>query len=160
MIWELMDLWVLGYFILIGNNNFESIGILVATIFPVISELWYGDSQLFGLIYILIYVGAVVILFIFILSVLNENEVYKDVYIGLFIILLILNLDELDDNDNNDNDIVNNYITDISNLFNYNSISDLSVLGNLLFTEYSFLLIIISLILLMSIIGLIKIVKK
>lgn len=157
---ELLDLSILGYYSILSSNSFESIGLLVATILPVITELWFNNSQLFSLLYTLIYVGAVIILFVFILSVINEKEEYEIEYSALLIILLILLLDDLDWNESNDNDIYNYNITDWSYWSNYLSESDLSIIGNYLFTEYALILLLISLILLMSIIGLIIVVKK
>lgn len=156
---SILDVTLIGYYILISTTSFESLGILVATIIPVISELWYNSSQLFGILYTLIYVGAVVILFVFILSVINKKEEYEYEYSSLFLILFILFLDDLDYNDNNDNDINNTNIFDFNYLFNINNNSDMTTLGNLLFTEYSLILILISLILLLSIIGLIVVVS-
>lgn len=156
---NILDITIIGFYTLISTTSFESLGILVATIIPVISELWYNSSQLFGILYTLIYVGAVVILFVFILSVINKKEEYEYEYSSLFLILFILFLDDLDYNDNNDNDITNTNIFDFNYLFNINNNSDMSTLGNLLFTEYSLILILISLILLLSIIGLIVVVS-
>lgn len=156
---NILDITIIGFYTLISTTSFESLGILVATIIPVISELWYNSSQLFGILYTLIYVGAVVILFVFILSVINKKEEYEYEYSSLFLILFILFLDDLDYNDNNDNDINNTNIFDFNYLFNINNNSDMTTLGNLLFTEYSLILILISLILLLSIIGLIVVVS-
>ncbi|CCA41179.2 unnamed protein product (mitochondrion) [Komagataella phaffii CBS 7435] len=157
---EILDLSMLGFYSLMSSNSFESMAMLVATMMPVMTELWYNYSQLFALLYTLMYVGAVVILFVFILSVMNEKEEYEYEYSGLFMLILVLLLDDLDDNESNDNDYNNVYMTDYADWFNNYNESDLSVMGNLLFTEYALLLLMISFILLMSIIGLILIVKK
>jgi len=80
---SILDVTLLGYYILISKTSFE---------------LWFNYSQLFAILYTLIYVGVV----IFILSVLNKKEEYQYQYSSLFIIILLLFLDDLDYNDSND----------------------------------------------------------
>lgn len=157
---NILDVTLLGYYILISTTSFESLGILIGTIIPVITELWFNSSQLFAILYTLIYVGAVVILFVFILSVLNKKEEYEYQYSSLLLILIILLLDDLDYNDSGDYNLNNVNIFDNFNLLNITNNSDLATIGNLLFTEYSFLLVIIAVTLLLSIIGIIVIVKR
>nr|YP_003127037.1 Nad6p [Brettanomyces custersianus]ACU32820.1 Nad6p [Brettanomyces custersianus] len=157
---NILDVTLLGYYILISTTSFESLGILIGTIIPVITELWFNSSQLFAILYTLIYVGAVVILFVFILSVLNKKEEYEYQYSSLLLILIILFLDDLDYNDSGDYNLNNVNIFDNFNLLNITNNSDLATIGNLLFTEYSFLLVIIAVTLLLSIIGIIVIVKR
>lgn len=157
---SILDVTLIGYYILISTTSFESLGILVGTIIPVITELWFNSSQLFGILYTLIYVGAVVILFVFILSVLNKKEEYEGQYSSLFLILLILFLDDLDYNDSNNVNLNTVNIYNDFNLMNMNNSSDLTTIGSLIFTEYSFILILIALILLLSIIGIIVVIKS
>ena len=157
---SILDVTLIGYYILISTTSFESLGILVGTIIPVITELWFNSSQLFGILYTLIYVGAVVVLFVFILSVLNKKEEYEPQYSSLFVILLILFLDDLDYNDSNDCDLNTVNIYENFNLLNIHNNSDLTTIGSLIFTEYSFILILIALILLLGIIGIIVVIKS
>nr|YP_008474821.1 NADH dehydrogenase subunit 6 [Ogataea polymorpha]AGS44038.1 NADH dehydrogenase subunit 6 [Ogataea polymorpha] len=159
--YNILDISLLNYFILISSTTFESLGILIGSIILVISELWFINSQLFSILYTIIYVGAVVILFVFILSVINKKEEYQFQYSSLFIILTIIILDDINytyfEISNNIENII--HIYDYYNIFNLNISSDLSTIGNLLFTEFSFILLLISLILLLTIIGIIIVIN-
>lgn len=157
---NLLDISLLNYYILISSTTFESLGILIGSIILVISQLWFINSQLFSILYTIIYVGAVVILFVFILSVINKKEEYQFQYTSLFIFITIIILDDLNftyfDISNNIQNIT--HIYDYYNLFNINISSDLSTIGNLLFTEFSFILLLTSLILLLTILGIIVVI--
>lgn len=133
-----------------------------------------------GLLYLLIYVGAIAILFLFILSLMNlkiselSSATSKPDYILIFMTLLsivlilsyiyynkILLLSSSDMllnilnpiNNININDIynVNNIIS--INWSNMSQLTEMRVIGELLYTEYAILFIILGLILLLSIIG-------
>lgn len=157
-----LDISLLNYYILISSTTFESLGILIGSIIIVISELWFINSQLFSILYTIIYVGAVVILFVFILSVINKKEEYQFQYNSFIIFFLILFFDNFNISyfDSLNYSLLTNsnslqYIYDYYNLFNINISSDLTTIGNLLFTEFSFILLLISLILLLTILGII-----
>lgn len=102
-----------------------------------------------GLLYILIYVGAIAILFLFILSLLKIDFIPKGNISPLIITLLIICFIPLDLNYN-----INNIIININTTYN-----ELVTVGLLLYTEYSVLLMIISIILILSIVGAIAITK-
>nr|YP_004072424.1 NADH dehydrogenase subunit 6 [Ogataea polymorpha]ADT63571.1 NADH dehydrogenase subunit 6 [Ogataea polymorpha] len=157
---NLLDISLLNYYILISSTTFESTGMTIGSIMTVISELWFINSQLFSILYTIIYVGAVVMLFVFILSVINKKEEYQFQYTSLFIFITIIMLDDLNftyfDISNNIQNMT--HIYDYYNLFNMNMSSDLSTMGNLLFTEFSFMLLLTSLILLTTILGIIVVI--
>lgn len=104
--------------------------------------------ELLSLLYILIYVGAIAILFLFILSLLNIEYLPRN-YLSnksLFIIILLLPLDLFYESDNI-----------IISLYNINN--ELITIGDLLYTEYAILFIISSIILVVSVVGAISIIK-
>lgn len=125
--------------------------------------LYNSGFELFGILYILIYVGAIAILFLFILSLLNieyiPNKSGTAKYIFFFIILSI----PFDLFYNSDNIIIN--LFNINNEWPPNggkfipSGNELMILGDILYTEYAILFIIISIILIVSIVGAIVIIK-
>jgi len=141
-----------------GLSSLLAIGLLS----PVQSILWliilftstaiclYSQGYvLMGILYILIYVGAIAILFLFILSLLNIE--YKNVnkISPLIMTLLIISLIPLD----------LSYDTQYI-VMNMNHVyKELVIVGYLLYTEYAVLIIILGIILILSVIGAISITK-
>lgn len=109
---------------------------------------------LMGILYILIYVGAIAILFLFILSLLKIDYKPQGSISPLVITLLTICLIPLDISYETYGIV--NYIDNFtySNIFN-----ELVVVGNQLYTEYAILLIITGLILILSVIGAIAVTK-
>lgn len=104
---------------------------------------------LMGILYILIYVGAIAILFLFILSLLKIDYTPQGNISPLIITMLIIILIPLD--------LMYDslgIVTNVDNVYN-----ELVVVGNQLYTEYAILLIIIGIILILSVIGAIAITK-
>lgn len=119
--------------------------------------LYTLNLNVLGLLYILVYVGAISVLFIFILSLINikYSELYYKsysadtfiiIYTFILMLLILINCFNIS--------IDNNYLiiseqspSSISNIIEF------KVLGELLYTEYSVLFIILGLILLLSIIA-------
>lgn len=113
-------------------------------------SLYNQGYILLGILYLLIYVGAIAILFLFILSLLNiEFNPPKGGFSPLAISILLICLIPLDLS-------YESYgiVTNIYTVFN-----ELTVAGNQLYTEYAFLLGIAGIILMLSVIGAISIVK-
>lgn len=113
--------------------------LFVSTAFSLYS---YG-FELMGILYILVYVGAIAILFLFILSLLkieyHPSNKLSYTLLG-FLSILFLPLD-----------IFTN-IDGIAETVTFTS-NELQIIGNLFYTDYSILLIIIGIILILSIIG-------
>lgn len=104
---------------------------------------------LMGILYILIYVGAIAILFLFILSLLKIDYTPQGNISPLIITMLIIILIPLD--------LMYDslgIVTNVDNVYN-----ELVIVGNQLYTEYAILLIIIGIILILSVIGAIAITK-
>lgn len=111
--------------------------------------LYSQGFVLMGILYVLIYVGAIAILFLFILSLLKIDYIEQSSISPLIFTILLVCLIPLDLSYDNDSIIEN--INIVSN--------ELVVVGNQFYTEYAVLLIITGLILILSVIGAISITK-
>lgn len=112
-------------------------------------SLYYNGFVLMGILYILIYVGAIAILFLFILSLLKIDYTPQGNLSPLIITLLSVSLIPLDLSYQSYGIIMQ--LTDIWN--------ELIVVGNQLYTEYAILLVVTGVILILSVIGAIAITK-
>ncbi len=155
--------------VILSRNAIISIIYLILLYVNVSIYLFYTGLGVIGLLYILVYVGAIAILFLFILSLINikiselaTNNYKQDILlilitiISLFYILIYYNI--------NTNILPNTSSVDIYNILNISwndisSYSELKIIGELLYTQYSITMLIIGLILLLAIIGVIIITK-
>lgn len=141
-----------------GLSSLLAIGLLS----PVQSILWliilftstaiclYSQGfVLMGILYILIYVGAIAILFLFILSLLKIDYTPQGKISPLVITLLSISLIPLDLSYE-----TYGIIIEIEDVWN-----ELIVVGNQMYTEYAILLLVTGLILILSVIGAIAITK-
>lgn len=141
-----------------GISSLLAIGILT----PVQSILWLiilflstaislynNDYVLMGILYIMIYVGAIAILFLFILSLLKIDYKAKSDSNPLIITLLAISFIPLD--------LSYNSIGLVQNL--NETYNELVTVGLQFYTEYAVLLVITGLILILSVVGAISIVK-
>lgn len=181
----------LGIFTIISKNPVVSVLFLIG-LFVNISVLLISVGFTFiGLSYILVYVGAVSILFLFILMLINIrisellNETNNDVPLAVltvilfyFIIAQVLPVNLVDKN------ISSNFVSFFSgslnqqNLNNYNfseeivyasskswdsslvDITQITSIGNVMYTNYAIWLIIVSIVLLLAMVGSIVITIK
>lgn len=111
--------------------------------------LYSQGFVLMGILYVLIYVGAIAILFLFILSLLKIDFIGQSNISPLIITILVVCLIPLDITYDSYGIITN--VETISN--------ELVVVGNQLYTEYAILLVITGIILILSVIGAIAITK-
>nr|YP_010180075.1 NADH dehydrogenase subunit 6 [Saprochaete ingens]QUX32943.1 NADH dehydrogenase subunit 6 [Saprochaete ingens] len=151
--------------------------------------LFYTGLGVMGLLYMLVYVGAMAMLFLFMLSLMNikmsELSSKSNNSDMLLMIITLMTLSYVLMNINIDNiNIINNVLSYINNMLqndysidssninniemfnmlniNYNdltSYSELKIIGELLYTEYSIVMLMIGLILLLTIIGVIIMTK-
>ena len=164
--------------VIFSSNAIVSIIYLISLYINVSIYLYFTGLGVMGLLYILVYVGAIAILFLFILSLINlkisELSVTsnKQDIICILIILItliyisnyVLNVESINDIISlNNNDLIGESV-EIYNVLNINwndlsSYSELKIIGELLYTQYSITMLIIGLILLLAIIGVIIITK-
>ena len=164
--------------VIFSSNAIVSIIYLISLYINVSIYLYFTGLGVMGLLYILVYVGAIAILFLFILSLINlkisELSVTSNKQDIIFILIIlitliyisnyVLNVESINDIISlNNNDLIGESI-EIYNVLNINwndlsSYSELKIIGELLYTQYSITMLIIGLILLLAIIGVIIITK-
>ena len=125
--------------------------------------LYNLNLNILGLLYILVYVGAISVLFIFILSLINikYSELnYKSYSPDIFIIMYTFILLLLFIINNNNINIDLNYLMINESQLSINNIMEFKIIGELIYTEYAITLIILGLILLLSIIAAILLIYR
>jgi len=127
----------------------QSILFLIILFVTTAISLYSQGFVLMGILYIMIYVGAIAILFLFILSLLkidynNNNSISS--FTLAFLIILFIPLDLSYEN------------IGISETV-YTTYNELITVGSLLYTDYAILMIITGIILILSVIGAISITK-
>jgi len=172
-----------GIFIIITKNPIVSVLYLILLFSSISCYLIFIGMKFIGISYLLVYVGAVSILFLFILMLINirVSELISDTNnnIPLAIIAIIAffipfsnlvpdtksNLNETSFEFNNIlNNVINtnqiSYITSNNWDGNLVDITDIISIGNIMYTSYSIWLLITSIILLLAMVGSIVITIK
>lgn len=173
-----------GFLVITTKNPVVSVLFLITLFFSIACYLIMIGLNFIGLSYLLVYVGAVSILFLFILMLINirisellsqtRNSIPLVVIVSGIIYFIITNL--LPTKENNIDKIIldtnvgniNNFISDnISESINYTSnfnwdgnliqFNPMNSMGNIMFTSYPIWLIITSIILLLGMVGVIVI---
>lgn len=127
----------------------QSILCLIVLFISTSFALYFNGFVLMAILYVLIYVGAIAILFLFILSLL-KIEYHLPEKVSAFkvscIVVLLIPLD------------INNSNISISSVVSYID-NELVSVGNQLFTEYTIVILMVALILVLSVIGAIAITR-
>lgn len=144
----------------------QSILLLIILFLSTAICLYQQGFMLIGILYILIYVGAIAILFLFILSLLKIEYIEQGSISPLILTILLiclLPLDILNNSPAYSGDMssasrghyeTDNIIEEVSTVWN-----ELTIVGNQFYTEYAVLLILVGLILILSVIGAISITR-
>jgi NADH-ubiquinone oxidoreductase chain 6 len=161
-----------GIFIIISKNPIVSVLYLIGLFATISIYLIFLGLNFIGLAYLLVYVGAVSILFLFILMLINIriSELLSDTNnsIPLAIIITIVfvyPINRILPSNNFDYSFLNN-IKNISFATSKNwdgtltDASHITSIGNIMYTSYSIWLIITSIILLLAMVGAIVITLK
>lgn len=177
---------VFGILIIINKNPIISVLFLIGLFVNISGLLIIVGFGFIGLSYILVYVGAVSILFLFILMLINiriselTNETSNDTPLAILTVMLFYfliarilpgNLNLINTNLDNSHVIdinINQYIYDEQIQYASSKswdtslvdITHISGIGNVMYTNYAILLIIVSIILLLAMVGSIVITKK
>lgn len=177
---------VFGVSIIINKNPIISVLFLIGLFVNISGLLIIVGFGFIGLSYILVYVGAVSILFLFILMLINiriselTNETSNDTPLAILTVMLFYfliarilpgNLNLLNTNLDNSHVIninINEYIYDeqIQHASSKSwdtslvDITHITGIGNVMYTNYAILLIIASIILLLAMVGSIVITRK
>ena len=185
---ELLDIIVLisflsGIFTIIAKNPIVSVLYLILLFASISCYLIFIGIVFIGISYLLVYVGAVSILFLFILMLINirvselVNDTNNNIPLGILAIIILFiplssllpnNKISIDKNSFEINNIITN-IMDKEHLLYVSSnswdgtitdISDITSIGNIMYTSYSMWLILTSIILLLAMVGSIVITVK
>jgi len=177
---------IFGISVIINKNPIISVLFLIGLFVNISGLLIIVGFSFIGLSYILVYVGAVSILFLFILMLINiriselTNETSNDTPLAILTVMLFYfliarilpgNLNLINTNVDNSDIIdinINQYIYDEQIQYASSKswdtslvdITHISGIGNVMYTNYAILLIIASIILLLAMVGSIVITKK
>lgn len=174
---------ILGIFIIITKNPVISVLFLILLFSSIASYLILLGVKFIGISYLLVYVGAVSILFLFILMLINirVSELISDtnnniplalVTILTFVILFTTVMPEVSVNYGIMGKQVYTFLQDIVNTDNLQYVTskswdgnlvdntDIISIGNIMYTSYSIWLLITSIILLLAMVGAIVITIK
>jgi NADH-ubiquinone oxidoreductase chain 6 len=172
-----------GIFVIISKNPIVSVLFLIGLFSSIAVYLIILGINFIGLSYLLVYVGAVSILFIFILMLINiriselTSETNRSIPLAFIVSIAfnysIIQLLPYSILEYKELDIINlytiykketlkeTYFTIINNWDNnITEVSDITSIGNIIYTNYSIWLIIASVILLLAMVGAIVITRK
>lgn len=155
---------VFSFFVIISKNPVHSILSLILVFFNAASLLIILGAEFLAMLFIIVYVGAVAVLFLFVIMMLNvkvtnlTTSIYRYLpisclfgFIFFFEFLMLLHTDLVSINADNlylfQNNFVNNWFLSLI------PISNVAVLGQLLYTYYSYPFILSGVILLVSMLG-------
>lgn len=167
---------LLGTFVIISKNPIISVLFLIGLFLSISSYLILTGLNFIGLSYLLVYIGAVSILFLFILMLINVrisellidsiNSIPLSILLGSFFIYFVTNvLPYMVLGSNN----LLYYISILTRLANVTSVTwdgylaettHITSIGNILYGNYSIWLILTSIILLLAMVGSIVITIK
>jgi len=167
-----------GIFIIITKNPIVSVLYLILLFSSISCYLIFIGLKFIGISYLLVYVGAVSILFLFILMLINirVSELISDTNNNIPLAILVIiaffipinNLLPESKTDLSETGLINNILNreQISYVTSNNwdgyivDITDIISIGNIMYTSYSMWLILTSLILLLAMVGSIVITIK
>lgn len=167
-----------GVLTIVSRNPIVSVLFLIGLFVNIAGLLILVGYNYIGLSYILVYVGAVSILFLFILMLINIrisellNENNNDIPLAIILIMLLFYeiTEIIPSNYNNNVAIFSEWFNNFSEEIVYVSskgwdnslvdITQITAIGNVLYTNYAIWLIIASMILLLAMVGAIVITIK
>nr|YP_010620219.1 NADH dehydrogenase subunit 6 [Dictyomenia sonderi]WAX04255.1 NADH dehydrogenase subunit 6 [Dictyomenia sonderi] len=149
--------------VVFSENSVYSVLFLILTFFNVVLLLLLIGAEFLSFLLLIVYIGAIAVLFLFVVMMLNIKTPFKLInyfllyYIPLVISILIFFIDffwnfSLFFDTLKDLQIRLNFINWISQL---SLVTNIEIIGNNLFTNYSFLFLIAGFILLIAMIGVI-----
>lgn len=155
---------VFSFFVIMSKNPVHSILSLILVFFNAASLLIILGAEFLAMLFIIVYVGAVAVLFLFVIMMLNvkvthlTTSIYRYLPISFifglifffeFLMLFYTDLVSINTDDLYlfQNNFVNNWFLSLV------SVSNIAVLGQLLYTYYSYLFILSGVILLVSMLG-------
>nr|YP_009110272.1 NADH dehydrogenase subunit 6 [Geotrichum candidum]CDI44089.1 NADH dehydrogenase subunit 6 [Geotrichum candidum] len=158
--------------VMFSSNAMVSMMYLMSLYMNVSMYLYFTGLGVMGLLYMLVYVGAMAMLFLFMLSLMNlkmsELSVTSNKQDMMFMLMMlmtlmyisnyVLNVESINDMMSlNNNDLIGESV-EMYNVLNINwndlsSYSELKIIGELLYTQYSMTMLMMGLMLLLAIMG-------
>jgi len=155
---------IFSFFVIISKNPVHSILSLILVFFNAASLLIILGAEFLAMLFIIVYVGAVAVLFLFVIMMLNvkvtklTSSIYRYLPISFifgsiffFEFFMLFYLDLVSVNTNYlylfENNFVNEWSTSVV------PVSNIVALGQLLYTYFSYLFILSGIILLVSMLG-------
>jgi len=155
---------IFSFFVIISKNPVHSILSLILVFFNAASLLIILGAEFLAMLFIIVYVGAVAVLFLFVIMMLNvkvtklTSSIYRYLPISFifgsiffFEFFMLFYLDLVSVNTNYlylfENNFVNEWSTSVA------PVSNIVALGQLLYTYFSYLFILSGIILLVSMLG-------
>lgn len=155
---------IFSFFLIISKNPVHSILSLILVFFNAASLLIILGAEFLAMLLVIVYVGAVAVLFLFVIMMLNVkvtnltasiyrylpiSSVFGSIFFFEFLMLFYLDLVSIDANHLYlfGNNFINEWDVSLS------AVSNVAVLGQLLYTYYSYLFVLSGIILLVSMIG-------
>jgi NADH-quinone oxidoreductase subunit J len=160
-----------GFSTIVSKNPIHSVLFLVFVFFNTAGLLILLGVEFLAMLFLIVYVGAVAVLFLFVMMMLNvkisesSSSVYRYLPIGLFLSVLFLfeiylivegdlnSIDVFEFNKPEYSILQDEFLINISWVDSVVSPTNVDVIGSVLFTYYSFFLIMASIILLVAMIG-------
>lgn len=145
------------------SNAVHSVLFLIIVFCNIIGLLLLLGAEFLSFMFLIVYIGAIAVLFLFVVMMLNIKSVQLNInnisilligsFIGSILIFYIFNLLDINfEFYNNYNIILPNWI---SWIIENNALTNVESIGFVLYTRYSFLFLVCSLILLVAMIGVI-----
>ena len=140
------------------SNAVHSVLFLIIVFCNVASLLLILGAEFFSFMFLIVYVGAIAVLFLFVVMMLNVKvnplkiNSFSIFPIGL-IIFFILSIQIISVSNNTFSKIKTDYLIYTSWLQENTSLTNVEVIGNVLYTKYSLLFILCGFILLVAMIG-------
>lgn len=162
-----------GVLVITTKNPIISVLFLISLFLCISSYLFLLGLNFIGLSYLLVYIGAVSILFLFILMLINvriselqaetSNSLPLAILIGVCFYYIIYDVSPQNNSNNKNDEFLNNIINSndeeiyyvTSKLWdgNLTEVSHITSIGNIMYTNYFIWLIITSIILLLAMVG-------
>lgn len=155
---------IFSFFVIVSKNPVHSILSLILVFFNAASLLVLLGSEFLAMLFIIVYVGAVAVLFLFVIMMLNIKVtsltvsiyrylpisfIFGSIFLLEFLVLSYIDLSSIDTNNIYllDSNFINEWTASVTPK------SNIVVLGQLLYTYYFYLFIVSGIILLVSMIG-------
>lgn len=151
-----MLVMIIGSFYVMGSNNpVDSVLFLVLVFLNGAAYLILQGADFLGLIFIIIYVGAIAVLFLFIVMMLDikisgsqfnfsRYRPFFGLYVTLFLLETYVPLSSV---------FSQGYVTQHKWLLSIDGLSNIEIIGQVLFSEYYFCVLLCGILLLIAMIG-------